>query len=62
MLTESPAVGLVGARQVGRSALARLLIADRDAVFLDLQLVETRAQLAEPALFFRANAERLGCV
>ena len=59
MLTESPAVGLVGPRQVGKSTLARSLVADRDAVFLDLQLAETRAQLAEPTLFFRANAERL---
>ena len=59
MLTESPAVGVIGPRQVGKSTLARALVADRDAVFLDLQLAETRAQLAEPTLFFRANAERL---
>ena len=52
-------VGLLGPRQVGKSTFARSLAEERNAVYVDLQLAAARTQLADPELFFRANAERL---
>jgi predicted AAA+ superfamily ATPase len=56
----SPAVALLGPRQVGKSTLARAL-AERgpDALFLDLERAQTRERLAQPDLFFAANRQRL---
>lgn len=59
MLMQSPAVGLVGPRQVGKSTLAKEVNASRDAVLLDLQLPQSKAALTDPTLFFRENAHRL---
>jgi len=58
-LTQSPAVGLLGPRQVGKSTLARRLAAERDAVYIDLQSPASRARLSDPVAFARDNAERL---
>lgn len=59
LFTETPAVGLLGPRQVGKSTLAAQLAAGRDSVVLDLQLASTQAQLAEPTTFLRTNADKL---
>lgn len=59
MLSQSPAVGLVGPRQVGKSSLAQHLSEEKPSILLDLQLAETRAQLADPLFFFRENADKL---
>eukprot|EP01034_Spumella_vulgaris_P038485 gene38485-47526_t len=59
-LDYSPGVVLLGARQVGKSTLARAcaeLISD--AVFLDLELPEDRAKLDQASAFFAANRSRL---
>ena len=59
MLSQSPAVGLLGPRQVGKSSLARVLAESRASILLDLQLADTRAQLADPLFFFKENADKL---
>ena len=58
-LTESPAVGLLGPRQVGKSTLARGLAAEREATYIDLQSPANRAQFSDPTSFARAHADRL---
>jgi uncharacterized protein len=56
----SPAVVLLGARQVGKSTLARAWAAQHPgAVFLDLELPADRAKLANPAAFFAAHRDKL---
>lgn len=59
-LAETPAVALLGARQVGKSTLARS-IAQRfpNALFLDLERASDRAALAQPELFFATCRDRL---
>jgi predicted AAA+ superfamily ATPase len=56
----SPGVVLLGARQVGKSTLARAWAAQQpDAVFLDLELPADRAKLDQPTAFFAAHRKRL---
>jgi predicted AAA+ superfamily ATPase len=56
-----PAVTLLGPRQVGKTTLARSLMADRmpPPLYLDLEQPEDRARLTDPALFLRGYADRL---
>lgn len=59
-LDYSPGVVLLGARQVGKSTLARAWAAQSsNAVFLDLELPEDRAKLDQASAFFAANRSRL---
>lgn len=60
-LRQFPAVALVGSRQVGKTSLARRLLAGREpkGVYLDLELEENRAKLADPAGYLRPLADRL---
>ena len=57
LLEESPAVALLGPRQVGKTTLALNVAAGRDAVYLDLESGADRARLADPELYF---ADHLG--
>ena len=59
-LAYSPGVVLLGARQVGKSTLARTLAAQTpEAVFLDLESPEDRAKLDRASAFFAAHRNRL---
>ena len=59
-LSESPAVAILGARQVGKTTLARSVAGEYpDSVYIDLESAQGRARLAEPAAFFHANRDRL---
>jgi hypothetical protein len=59
-LTWSPAVALLGPRQVGKTTLARALAsATPGALYLDLESSEDRARLSQPRAFMRANRGRL---
>jgi predicted AAA+ superfamily ATPase len=60
-LAQFPAVALVGSRQVGKTSLARRLVDQRGAaaVYLDLEMDESRRKLAEPAPYLRSLADRL---
>lgn len=56
----SPAVAILGPRQVGKTTLARqIAAAHADAIYLDLEQPQARAKLSEPELFFKANRHRL---
>jgi uncharacterized protein len=59
-LLQTPAVALLGPRQVGKTTLAKT-IADRHpgAMTLDLERESDRAALQQPELFFAAHRERL---
>ncbi len=53
-LATSPSVALLGARQVGKSTLARALAREHPGkvVFLDLESAPDRARLSDPAAYF----------
>ncbi len=58
-LEQSPAVALLGPRQVGKTTLARELAANRPgALVLDMELASDRAALALPQLFLAAHRDR----
>ncbi len=59
-LAWSPAVALLGPRQIGKTTLARQIAAMRPgAIYLDLESAADRARLERPDIFLRANRERL---
>ncbi len=60
-LASVPAVGLVGARQVGKTTLAKHVGGERDSdpVYLDLQLPSARRRLVDAEAYFRSVADRL---
>ncbi|GBH32096.1 AAA family ATPase [Sphingobium xenophagum] len=49
-LDESPAVALLGPRQVGKTTLAQELADDRPSIYLDLESDRDRAKLTWSAL------------
>lgn len=61
LLTEFPAVGLIGARQVGKTTLAGMVAAqvDQPTVHLDLERPSDLDRLGEPELYLRPYADRL---
>ena len=59
-LSWSAAVAILGARQVGKTTLARQIAAlQPDALYLDLEQPQARARMEEPGMFFAANRNRL---
>jgi predicted AAA+ superfamily ATPase len=59
-LAQQPALVLLGPRQVGKTTLARAVVADApDAVFLDLERDADRARLADPETFLRRHRRQL---
>lgn len=59
LLRQTPAVVLLGPRQVGKTTLALEIADQRDAVYLDLESEPDRGRLAEPQLYFADHAEEL---
>jgi uncharacterized protein len=56
----SPAVAILGPRQVGKTTLAKQIAAEfKDSVYLDLESPEALAKLEQAGPFFRANRQRL---
>ena len=56
----SPAVAILGPRQVGKTTLARTLLETHpDAIYLDLDSPQDRARLGEGPLFLQAHADKL---
>ncbi len=58
-LAETPAVALLGPRQVGKTTLALALAESRPSVYLDLESDADRAKLAEPELYLAQHADKL---
>lgn len=58
-LAESPAVALLGPRQVGKTTLAHTVAKTRPSVYLDLESETDRAKLTEPELYLAQHADKL---
>ena len=58
-LALAPAVALLGARQVGKTTLAKTLAKGRDSVYLDLEAPEDLLKLSDPGGFLRRHSDRL---
>jgi hypothetical protein len=54
-----PAVVLLGARQVGKTTLAKTISKDIDSIYLDLEAPEDLLKLSDPASFLSAHADKL---
>ena len=62
-LRDIPAVAIIGARQCGKTTLAKKVIAkNKSAIYLDLEKNSDRNKLQDPEAFFRLNAHRLICL
>jgi len=61
-LLRSPAVAILGPRQSGKSTMAKTLLANLPAVYLDLQNRVDRNKLTEPELFFDRHRDELICL
>jgi predicted ATPase len=59
LLDRSPAVALLGPRQVGKTTLALEIGATRPSLYLDLESDADRARLSEPELYLAAHADEL---
>ena len=59
-LEETPAVALLGPRQIGKTTLARDIAAETpDSLYLDLENPDDAARLADPGRYLDLHAERL---
>ena len=58
-LEESPAVALLGPRQVGKTTLALKVAESRPSVYLDLESPSDRNKLSDPELYLREHADKL---
>ncbi|MXX98308.1 MAG: AAA family ATPase, partial [Gammaproteobacteria bacterium] len=46
-----PAVVLLGVRQVGKTTLAKMIMRDRESIYLDLEAPEDLLKLSDPGGF-----------
>lgn len=58
-LDATPAVALLGPRQVGKTTLARLIGDQRPSLYLDLESDADRARLADPELYLAGYEDKL---
>ncbi|MEO7170368.1 MAG: ATP-binding protein [Sphingomonas sp.] len=58
-IDETPAVALLGPRQVGKTTLAREIGDTRPSIYLDLESEADRARLSEPELYLAAHEDEL---
>ena len=58
-LDETPAVALLGPRQVGKTTLARAIGGERPSLYLDLESDADRAGLSEPELYLAQHEDKL---
>jgi uncharacterized protein len=59
LLEHTPAVGLIGPRQAGKTTLALAIAEQRPTAYLDLESEADRARLVEPTLYFADHADEL---
>ncbi len=58
-ITQVPAVVLLGARQVGKTTLAKAIAKEVDSIYLDLESPEDLLKLSDPAAFLSAHSDKL---
>ncbi|MBN1483011.1 ATP-binding protein [candidate division KSB1 bacterium] len=62
-LENFPAVAILGPRQVGKSTLAKNIVAGfANAIYLDLELASDRQKLTNPEIFFERYKNKLICL
>jgi uncharacterized protein len=59
LLAESPAVALLGPRQVGKTTLALEVAGERPSIYLDLESTADRGRISEPELYFADHTDEL---
>lgn len=59
MIAQVPAVALLGARQVGKTTLAKSIAKDVNSIYLDLEAPEDLLKLSDPSSFLSAHADKL---
>ena len=59
LLDESPAIALIGPRQVGKTTLALAIAEARPSIYLDLESEADRAKLVEPELYLMRHEDKL---
>ena len=58
-MRRAPVVALLGARQVGKTTLAKMLAEAQPAVYLDLEAPGDLARLADPPAYLRQHGDKL---
>ena len=58
-IAQVPAVVLLGARQVGKTTLAKSIAKSIDSIYLDLEAPEDLLKLSDPASFLSTHADKL---
>jgi predicted AAA+ superfamily ATPase len=58
-IAQVPAVALLGARQVGKTTLAKFIAEEIDSIYLDLEAPEDLLKLSDPTSFLSAHADKL---
>ena len=58
-IAQVPAVVLLGARQVGKTTLAKTIAKSIDSIYLDLEAPEDLLKLSDPASFLSAHSDKL---
>ena len=58
LLDESPAIALIGPRQVGKTTLALAIAEARPSIYLDLESETDRTKLAEPELYLMRHEDK----
>lgn len=54
-----PVVAILGARQVGKTTLARMLGSRESSIYLDLEAAADRSRLTEPRLYLQKHTDKL---
>jgi hypothetical protein len=57
-ISQFPVTGIVGPRQVGKTTLAKQLLTDTNAIYLDLEKNSDINKLKDPELFFSQNQDK----
>jgi len=58
-IQNTPAVALLGARQIGKTTLAHTLAQSRPSLYLDLEAPEDLVKLSDPASFLSQHNDKL---
>ena len=59
LISQYPAVALLGPRQVGKTTLALNVAASRPSLYLDLESPSDQAKLSEPELYLAEHEDKL---
>ena len=58
-ITRTPAVVLLGARQVGKTTLAKMIMEEQSSIYLDLEAPEDVLKLRDPSSYLRNHGDKL---